>query len=84
MTPADDLFSRAVIGSVVVFALLATVHFLLPARIGAALRRFHPVIGLASMSVAIACDVPVVASSCGSWHFGTSSCARSPKSWTRS
>jgi hypothetical protein len=61
MTPADDLFSRAVIGSVVVFALLATVHFLLPARIGAALRRFHPVIGLASMSVAIACDVPVVA-----------------------
>ena len=32
MTPADDLFSRAVIGSVVVFALLATVHFLLPAR----------------------------------------------------
>jgi hypothetical protein len=61
MTPDDVQFSRVIIGSVLAFTLLAATHFLLPARVAAAMRRFRPVIGVASAGVAIAFDPPLVA-----------------------
>jgi len=62
MTSSNILFERAVIASLLAFALLGTAYFrLVGQRTWIAAIRFAPFVGLASVGVPIAFEVPLVA-----------------------